>query len=189
MESSDDSPQPAVDDDQEQLFIHNLVRFRNEKKMSQGAFAAFLREKGVAGMHQTTVSRMEKGERSVKLQEALQIASATGMSLDQMLMPTDIYEAIAQLRSTHLELSRESLNLLRSIENLEMLREDAIDVLLRLEHLEGDWRSGLDSPTLEKVEELYRNLEAFVENGTQGAVNSVLETHRLRVERDINDLN
>lgn len=49
--------------------------------ISQGGLAAVMRRAGVDGWHQTTVSRVEKGERAVSFTEAVTLAEQLGLQL------------------------------------------------------------------------------------------------------------
>lgn len=79
---------------QEQAFMRNLFKERDRRGMTQGAFATYLRGRGVSGMHQTTLSRLESGSRPLKLREAIQIAAALEMPLAHLLTPPSHVEAI-----------------------------------------------------------------------------------------------
>ena len=61
-----------------------VARLRNDMGWSQGALARSLAAAGFKGAHQTTVSRIEKGERAVTLHEAYIIAEVFGISLDDL---------------------------------------------------------------------------------------------------------
>ena len=68
----------------EALFVTAMRRIREGLGISQGEMAARLNEAGWAGFRQATVSRLEKGERTVRLAEAYAIAKTLGIPLQQM---------------------------------------------------------------------------------------------------------
>lgn len=69
----------------EAYFIENMKAERERRGWSQGELAKRLRSAGLDQMHQTTVSRMEKGERPVRVDEANAIAGLFGVALVEML--------------------------------------------------------------------------------------------------------
>jgi transcriptional regulator with XRE-family HTH domain len=85
-------------------FAANMVRLRTEAGLSQADFVQKLRtaDLGVrwSDVHQTTISRIEKGERQVRFSEAYYIASALGTTPGAMLVPpqkADIKQEMAKL--------------------------------------------------------------------------------------------
>lgn len=62
-----------------------MKRLREESEWSQGEMARRMTELGWKGFHQTTISRIEKGERPVRLGEAQGIAAALNVTVDQMI--------------------------------------------------------------------------------------------------------
>lgn len=84
------------------------MRRREEKGLSQADLVRLLRDAGWHGVHQTTISRIEKGERPVRLGEAKAISTALGVELPQLLLtPEDSHLAAdlasARERFEHLE--------------------------------------------------------------------------------------
>jgi transcriptional regulator with XRE-family HTH domain len=68
----------------EDRFRKELRREREEREWSQEKLADMLSERGVP-MHWTTVAKIEKGTRSVRIDEAAEIAALLGVSLDSLL--------------------------------------------------------------------------------------------------------
>ncbi|MEW1807919.1 helix-turn-helix transcriptional regulator [Pseudarthrobacter sp. NPDC080039] len=68
----------------EDRFVETMRHIREIQGLSQGELAARLAEAGWDGFRQTTVSRIEKGERTVRLAEAHAIAQVLGTSLARM---------------------------------------------------------------------------------------------------------
>jgi transcriptional regulator with XRE-family HTH domain len=95
-------PRGAVE---EANFIANMKELREAQGWSQGELAKRMRDAGWSGFHQTTISRIEKGERPVRLGEARGIADALGTLVGPMLLADEIGErwreldeAVARLR-------------------------------------------------------------------------------------------
>ena len=66
-------------------FAANMRFMREQRGWSQGDFARRLTQEGLDGFHQTTVSRIEKMERPVRLGEARGIARVLGTTLEEMV--------------------------------------------------------------------------------------------------------
>lgn len=79
-------PAPLGSDD-ESWFIDNMKTLRERKGWSQGELARNVAALGWDAFHQTTISRIEKGERPVRLAEARGIAAALDSSVAQMTSP------------------------------------------------------------------------------------------------------
>lgn len=82
--------------EQEQWFGANLKRLREEKEISQTSFAQRMAEKGFA-FHQTTVSRIEAGERPVRLSEATALAELVNATVGYLTRPPDTARVTARL--------------------------------------------------------------------------------------------
>lgn len=57
---------------------------RREMRLSQHAMAERMRNAGFTAWHQTTVSGTETGQRRILLDEAVALATITGLSLDAL---------------------------------------------------------------------------------------------------------
>lgn len=68
----------------EQLFVANLVRVRDECGWTQYQLSQRALQRGLL-IHQTTLQRIETGERPVKLSEAIVLADLLGQTLDDMI--------------------------------------------------------------------------------------------------------
>ena len=69
----------------ESRFVETMRRVREIRGLSQGDLAARLADAGWDGFRQTTISRIEKGERTVRLAEAHAIAQVLGVPLTRMM--------------------------------------------------------------------------------------------------------
>jgi transcriptional regulator with XRE-family HTH domain len=80
-------PSEAYGADDEANFIKNMQILREQRDWSQGELARRMQAEGWTSFHQTTVSRIEKGERPVRLGEARGIAKVLGTITSQMILP------------------------------------------------------------------------------------------------------
>lgn len=87
MVKTDESNVPGADE--EANFIAAVKRIREELGWSQGELAKRMSDSGWDGFHQTTISRIEKGERPVRLGEARGLAKVLGAWTGQMILPPD----------------------------------------------------------------------------------------------------
>lgn len=78
----------------EQRFADNMRQLRESKSWSQGELARRMQEIGWSSFHQTTVSRIEKCERPLRLGEARAIASILAVGLHRFFEhPEDVRES------------------------------------------------------------------------------------------------
>ncbi|OBB35260.1 helix-turn-helix domain-containing protein [Mycolicibacterium fortuitum] len=66
-------------------FATNMTRLREAAGLSQAEMVQKLREQGWKNVHPTTISRIEKGERPVRLSEAARIAKVLEQDLYRMM--------------------------------------------------------------------------------------------------------
>lgn len=90
-------PRGAAPTDQEVWFGENLRRLREEREISQSGLAREMAEKGFA-FHQTTISRIEAGERPVRLAEAIALASIVGTDIGSLTLPPSVATSAMSLR-------------------------------------------------------------------------------------------
>ncbi|WP_432457936.1 helix-turn-helix transcriptional regulator [Cellulomonas iranensis] len=95
----------------ESRFAMNLRALREALGINQSEFARRVTEAGLEGFHQTTVSRIEKGERPVRLGEAAIIAQVLGVPVDRMTGEGEDLAALARMRQrlAAAELARDNL--------------------------------------------------------------------------------
>src|SRR5699024_5424072 len=88
-------------------FTRRMATQRRELGWSQSELARRLQEAGLTTYHQTTVSRLEQGERPVRLGEARAIAAVLGIPILENLIPSEAAFASAtdQLRKAAEQLS------------------------------------------------------------------------------------
>lgn len=78
------------------VFGENQRRRRFEKGWSQSELARQMQEYGWKKYSQVAVSRTEDGERMVRLDEGLALASVLGTTLDRMTVPPDSFATWVQ---------------------------------------------------------------------------------------------
>jgi transcriptional regulator with XRE-family HTH domain len=96
----DESPEWTAD---ERRFVQNMRRLRAARGVSQTELARRVSALGVPGFHQQTVTRIEAGDRPVRLNESTAIAAALGTDLEQMLVdptPEALEASLAEFVST-----------------------------------------------------------------------------------------
>jgi transcriptional regulator with XRE-family HTH domain len=108
IENSEGIPQGVQD---EAHFVKNMQRLREQNGWSQGELARRVRELGFSGFHQTTISRIEKAERPVRLSEARGIADALGRPVEELLaipegeaLLNTVREAVTDVRAAEKKL-------------------------------------------------------------------------------------
>lgn len=79
------SPDPHELPDTDKIFGRRVERLRERNGWSQTELARKMKERGFDAFHQTTISRVEKGERPVRLGEAVAFADIFGRPLESML--------------------------------------------------------------------------------------------------------
>lgn len=70
------------------VFAKTVERLREGNGWSQTELARRMQDKGFDGFHQTTISRVEKGSRPVRIGEAIALADIFERSLEWMYTPT-----------------------------------------------------------------------------------------------------
>lgn len=105
----------------ERNFADRVKVFREEKGWSQDALARKCVDLGLEYMNQSTISRIEKGTRAVRLDEGQVLASVFDMTIGVMLEPSAIARgltmadsAIATFESQRQQVRQTSRGLLRT---------------------------------------------------------------------------
>lgn len=124
-----EKPSPLGSDD-ESWFIENMKTLRERKGWSQGELARNVAALGWDSFHQTTISRIEKGERPVRLAEARGIAAALEASVAQMTSPPSGQVAhLYELQRQSAEVARAAADLHKAAKAYERARSESFVVL------------------------------------------------------------
>ena len=107
----------------EERFVASMKRLREENGWSQGEMARRMTDAGWPGFHQTTISRLEKGERPVRLGEARGIAQVLGTLVGQMILPTEESESLRNLELEWQRLKNARSSLREAIHDFEAARQ------------------------------------------------------------------
>lgn len=147
------TPDAASQQSPDLIFARTVERLREEKGWSQTELARRMQDKGFDGFHQTTISRIEKVSRPVRIGEAIALAAIFERSLEWMYTPTpelsdvDFYRAaldrLRDLRADAVQAGGRFFWALTDIESFEhryvtkplssaalALRDDYSDVLI-----------------------------------------------------------
>lgn len=115
---------PVVEVD-EARFRECMKELREDRGWSQGELSRQLMASGWAIFHQTTISRIESGERPVKLGEARAIAAILESTVDAMVAPSeetklarDFWNSFAAWRETSVLLQSSAHTYLRARKSL-----------------------------------------------------------------------
>ncbi|SLE83072.1 Helix-turn-helix [Mycobacteroides abscessus subsp. bolletii] len=92
-----DFPNQAALD--EYIFRQAVKDLRERKGWTQNQLAVKLQEAGLEEYRQTTVARLEKGTRAVRLGESGVIAKTLGVTVEEMLLPPESLFRVEQLHS------------------------------------------------------------------------------------------
>lgn len=87
-----DVERPMQSDDER--FAASVKRLREERGWSQGELARRMTEAGFDDFHQTTISRIEKNKRPVRIGEARGLAKVLGTLVGIMIAPTDEWKIV-----------------------------------------------------------------------------------------------
>lgn len=124
---------------EEARFIDSVKRIREKKGWSQGELARYLGDTGTEGFHQTTISRIEKGERPVRLGEARAIARVFGSTVEQMTMSAEnsdvvdeLVDCVTNLKSARFAIAVDAGSMVTERRKLPALMEKAQQLSLEL---------------------------------------------------------
>ncbi len=140
----------------DQLFGLAVKKLREEQGWSMSEFADILSDGGLSNFHPTTIGRMERGERPVRLSEAVMIARVFRVSVDELIdepYDEDLAEYIHLLESSSKRAGRwvaQAASWKRQLEEL-------------VSELEGSLAEGSILPErVELVREACQNARAFL---------------------------
>lgn len=182
-------------------FASAMTTLREARGYSQNQLAAALNRAGLKDFYQTTVSRIEKNTRSVRLNEALVIARVLGTTVDEMLTPDALsrninrfYQDLEGLEIYHEKLQENAIGFetfrLQAIKSLEAYAqaspvERASDTALFFE--EDVFTKNVDGRisrllTQSVYEIILSELEVFTQQFSEPEVKDILTNHTKRAD-------
>lgn len=155
-------------------FIAAMKRIREEHGWSQGELARRMTDAGWEGFHQTTISRIEKGERPVRLAEAQGLAQVLGALLGQMILPSDQSKSLRDLELSVQRLNQAAHAITGAVQ--EFQAESAV-VRYQLMELEGvALDSTMDSSVAARLEIVMQRARQLVAEGVNSHIAAGMET-------------
>ena len=152
----------------------NIAELRNQSKMSRRALVQLMEQRGVR-LQETSLKRIEDGNQSVKIEDAIAIADIFGQDLESFItQPVDHQMSGIMAESTKLE--RYFQLLLSDIEEASSSRKDLKDLLDELGAVQmsrpeavfaGDWYS--QSEVLKDMEAVVRQALQFMGSDSTGS--------------------
>jgi len=121
-----DDVDPVAPESDERRFAENMRRYREAKGWSQGELARRVREAGLENFHQTTISRIEKGERPIRLGEARVIAQVLKKSLTRLLLKGEEALLADDLVSAHKAVAGAWFEIQEQTNQLITLKQDRL---------------------------------------------------------------
>ena len=96
-------------------FAENMRARREAIGLSQAGLARLMTHKGHEGIHQTTIARMERGDRVVRLSEAETIAGLLNTNLPSLLLPrvsvlSQVEDRLGELGKRHKQLRDQTVD-------------------------------------------------------------------------------
>ncbi|MFI2702871.1 helix-turn-helix transcriptional regulator [Cellulosimicrobium composti] len=174
-------------------FAESVKRLRERKGWSQGELARRLQDVGWENFHQTTVSRIEKGERPVRLSEARALANALDSSVGDMVQSGELGELRRDLAKLIRD-ARKSDSRVRESARQFLEEQAAITELLRLAEAKSltegladlvDAATKIEGWTLAEAVELAE--DAYAKTVQQGEDLASLHRRLASVPRELTD--
>lgn len=91
-------------DEDEEAFIRSMKRLREERGWTQADLSRKMADIGWSGMYQTTISRMEKGERPVRIGEARGLARVFDVTVGMMIAQPESSKPVETLKNSVMKL-------------------------------------------------------------------------------------
>jgi transcriptional regulator with XRE-family HTH domain len=156
MQPDDNPPQPTDDHLPEACFAQRLRERREALGWSQTALAEALRAGtgGLLKLDPTAITRIERGNRTVGLNEAVGFATVLGVGLDELvsLHPGDLSGQVSRAHADH-ENARWAEHYWTNEVRRRKARLDELREELRLENLRAEKRREMFMKTAEKSAE------------------------------------
>ncbi|WP_113717294.1 helix-turn-helix domain-containing protein [Arthrobacter dokdonensis] len=139
-----------------------IQRRRGELRVSQGELAAEVQGRGL-NWSQGTLSRVELGERPVRLTEALILADALSVPPELLLMATDaVVDVSDESLQNFLWMGLSDLNAMQATllalgEALDVSKRRWAEASVRMAEIAGRWKQSIDAPDdVDKTEAVER---------------------------------
>lgn len=160
--------------DDEANFIKNMQILREQQGISQGEFARRMQEEGWTSFHQTTVSRIEKGERPVRLGEARGIAKILGTITSQMILSEMQFLHLRELELALMKMEEIHRRFQSLVGDLDAQRS-LVDFYLR-EVLQQTPTEDMDPPIVERREITIQQAQTLLNKSYNELVNEYMES-------------
>ena len=148
---------PRTDGNPDENFAVNVRVARERRGWSQAEFSQKLRDAGLTNFHQTTVSRVEKGERVVRLGEAQVIAATLGTLVDFLTTSPRERHWANMLGDGEQMISAGSIEVSEGIDKVLRGSKYLEFVLERIEDESGEWAKGDGLDTVREAREALLN--------------------------------
>jgi transcriptional regulator with XRE-family HTH domain len=168
--------QPSTATDRERWFGENLRAAREQQEMSQTALAKRMAAAGFSNFHQSTVARLEAGDRPVRLSEGLELSLILGTPLALLTWPparlnrlNKFQLAVRDARERYVSLEELTQDFLKSVEILAQFLSDIEKLLANGELGEDDLPPDFDID-LQRARELVSSTpeDAVVQGRARG---------------------
>lgn len=90
--------------EEEAAFIRSMKQLREDRNWTQADLAKRMTDSGWSGIYQTTISRIESGDRPVRIGEARGIARVFEVTVGMMIAPPESSKPVEALKNTVLKL-------------------------------------------------------------------------------------
>lgn len=125
-------------------FASRVRQVREGQGWSQEELARRLSEVGLR-LDPTAITRLERGERSVRVEEAVAVAQTLGVPLDELLQSSGRV-GLEQASSLMKRYGALSVTLTKAQEELDYVREQLVETFAKYPDAAGIWRRSLEHP-------------------------------------------
>ena len=154
----------------DRLFSENVREAREALQWSQGELARRMRDLGWSNFHQTTVSRIEKNERPVRLSEAKAIARTLNTPVSVLMAPSKRAVALQRFAETVAEARDSEVRVVAAIQEYKWQRTLLDHELEEVQPLLGEgWLAG-DDELRELVEHRVAAAQRFLARDPQDVI-------------------
>ncbi|GAB4942241.1 hypothetical protein MAHJHV49_11560 [Mycobacterium avium subsp. hominissuis] len=165
----------GIGDSREKNFVANMVRLRTAAGLSQADLVQKLRTapSGVrwTDVHQTTISRIEKGERQVRFAEAFYIAAALGTNAMSMTLPPQQLDAEEQVGASVRQIAESYTAIVSGVFGLDLHRHFLRGSLKKLQALIAEkHEADADAEEAIRLRNTYNEAEIYLALRVDAAV-------------------